>query len=116
MFSSLMKFLAGMSIYPSFHIVRRKPKSKLSSPPRSVDSETDRLMQAIIRTEFAGSTVFSIAHRLDTILDFDRIAFLDKGSLIEFDSPTKLLAKGPSSSAFARLYNGLPDQGFSKPC
>ncbi|TQB72810.1 hypothetical protein MPDQ_006453 [Monascus purpureus] len=87
-----------------------------SSPPRSVDSETDKLMQAIIRTEFAGSTVFSIAHRLDTILDFDRIAFLDKGSLVEFDSPTKLLAKGPSSSAFARLYNGLPDQGFSKPC
>ncbi|EAW08899.1 putative ABC transporter [Aspergillus clavatus NRRL 1] len=76
----------------------------------SVDSETDKLMQVVIRTEFADSTIFCIAHRLDTILDFDRIAFLDKGSLIEFDSPTTLLEKG--SSAFARLYNGLPDSSL----
>jgi ABC-type multidrug transport system fused ATPase/permease subunit len=67
-------------------------------------------MQAIIRTEFADSTIFSIAHRLDTILDFDKIAFLHKGSLIEFDSPTKLLENG--FSAFARLYNGLPDSSL----
>ncbi|RHZ73317.1 hypothetical protein CDV55_106015 [Aspergillus turcosus] len=73
----------------------------------STDSETDKLMQVIIRTEFADSTILSIAHRLDTILDFDKIAFLHKGSLIEFDSPTKLLEN--RSSAFARLYNGLPD-------
>ncbi|KAJ5794580.1 ABC transporter [Penicillium paradoxum] len=76
----------------------------------SVDSETDKLMQVIIRTEFANSTIFSIAHRLDTILDFDKIAFLDKGSLIEFDSPTTLLEN--ESSAFARLYNGLPDSSL----
>ncbi|OKL57397.1 hypothetical protein UA08_07327 [Talaromyces atroroseus] len=73
----------------------------------SVVSETDKLMQVIIRAEFADSTIFAIAHRLDTILDFDRIAFLDKGSLVEFDSPTRLLER--ESSAFARLYNGLPD-------
>lgn len=43
-----------------------------------------------------------IAHRLDTLLDFDRIAVLDKGFLIEFGSPLELLAD--ETSVFTRLY------------
>lgn len=45
-----------------------------------------------------------IAHRLDSLVDFDRVAVLDDGKVVEYDSPTTLLAD--SKSAFARLYRG----------
>lgn len=70
----------------------------------SVDVKTDQLMQKIIRTEFKKHTILAIAHRLDTIMDFDRVAVIDKGRLVEFDSPADLL-KQPS--AFKALYNSM---------
>jgi ATP-binding cassette, subfamily C (CFTR/MRP), member 1 len=67
----------------------------------SVDRKTDDLMQRIIRTEFADRTIIAIAHRLDTIVDFDKIAVLEKGVLIEYGSPAELLSK---RSHFRNLY------------
>lgn len=48
-------------------------------------------LQRTIRTEFAFCTVLTIAHRLNTIMDSNRVLVLDKGNLAEFDSPEKLL-------------------------
>jgi ATP-binding cassette subfamily C (CFTR/MRP) protein 1 len=48
-----------------------------------------------------GCTIVAVAHRLETILDFDRIAVLDRGMLVECDTPKKLLAR---ENAFKRLY------------
>lgn len=70
----------------------------------SVDVKTDELMQRIIRTEFKEHTILAIAHRLDTIMDFDRVAVIDKGRLIEFDSPVDLLKR---PSAFKSLYTSM---------
>jgi ABC-type transport system involved in cytochrome bd biosynthesis fused ATPase/permease subunit len=54
-----------------------------SPPPwpatSSVDSETDALIQGMIRKQFSGCTVLTIAHRLNTILDSDKIVVLDHG-------------------------------------
>ncbi|KAJ3495648.1 hypothetical protein NLG97_g3239 [Lecanicillium saksenae] len=58
----------------------------------SVDAETDDMMHSIIHDEFKGQTVIAIAHKLDAILDFDRIVFLDKGSIAEIGAPRELLA------------------------
>ncbi|KAK5989321.1 ABC multidrug transporter B [Cladobotryum mycophilum] len=69
----------------------------------SVDSETDDLMQEIIRKEFRGRTVISIAHKLQTILDFDRVILLQKGQIIEIGSPRELLES--EESAFRALYD-----------
>ena len=61
-------------------------------------------MQELIRSEFQGRTIVMIAHRLSSLLDFDRVAVLDRGSLVEFGQPVELLED--VSSHFARLYNG----------
>lgn len=57
----------------------------------AIDLETDELIQKIIRTEFLRCTVLTIAHRLNTILDCDRIIVLEKGQVLEFDTPEYLL-------------------------
>jgi len=49
--------------------------------------------QSTIRSEFASMTVLTIAHRLNTILDYDRVIVLDKGEIVEFDSPIGLFKK-----------------------
>ncbi|EJP64343.1 ABC transporter [Beauveria bassiana ARSEF 2860] len=58
----------------------------------SVDADTDDMMHRIIHDEFVGQTVIAIAHKLDAILDFDRIVFLDKGMIAEIGAPRELLA------------------------
>ena len=56
-----------------------------------VDTATDALIQRTIRTAFAQCTVLTIAHRLDTIADYDRVMVLDAGRVAEFDAPQNLL-------------------------
>ncbi|MCJ1354151.1 MAG: hypothetical protein MMC33_004138 [Icmadophila ericetorum] len=79
----------------------------LDEATSSVDRKTDEVMQRLIREEFRNRTVIAIAHRLETILDFDRIALLREGKLIEFDSPKNLLSR---DSAFKSLY-GMDKSG-----
>jgi ATP-binding cassette, subfamily C (CFTR/MRP), member 1 len=57
-----------------------------------VDGKTDDLMQRV-REEFANTTIIAVAHRLDTIMDFDRIALLVRGELKELDTPSALLSR-----------------------
>ncbi|GAA5864423.1 hypothetical protein JCM1840_000490 [Sporobolomyces johnsonii] len=68
----------------------------LDEATASTDYTTDELITQTIRTEFAESTLLVIAHRLRTIIDFDRILVLDKGHLIENGSPSDLI-KDPTS-------------------
>ncbi|XP_048452696.1 ATP-binding cassette sub-family C member 10-like [Rhincodon typus] len=56
----------------------------------SVDQKTDRLLQKTIREQFADKTVLTIAHRLNTIMDSNRVLVLDAGKVKEFDSPAVL--------------------------
>ena len=72
----------------------------LDEATASVDHNTDELIQSTIRTEFSGCTVLTIAHRLNTILDYNRVMVLDKGKIVEFDDP-KTLLQNPDSSFYA---------------
>lgn len=60
-------------------------------------------MQRVIREKFGNHTVLAVAHKLDTILDFDKVALLDGGRLVEFDDPYTLLST--DDSAFNKLYS-----------
>ncbi|XP_022081418.1 multidrug resistance-associated protein 7-like isoform X2 [Acanthaster planci] len=71
----------------------------------SVDMATDRLLQRTIRQEFAASTVLTIAHRLDTIMDSDRVLVMSSGQAAELASPKELL-EDPTS-----LFYGLVNKG-----
>ncbi|NWR73859.1 MRP7 protein, partial [Centropus unirufus] len=67
----------------------------------SVDQKTDQLVQQTIRQRFADKTVLTIAHRLNTILDSDRVLVMQAGRVAELDTPTRLSQK--DGSLFQRL-------------
>nr|CAG4708823.1 unnamed protein product [Naegleria fowleri] len=66
-----------------------------------VDHKSDALVQKIIREEFKDSTIITVAHRLDTIIDSDAIAVMRNGEIIEHGTPTELL-ENPQSH-FSKL-------------
>ncbi|KAF8927650.1 P-loop containing nucleoside triphosphate hydrolase protein [Dissophora ornata] len=62
----------------------------------SVDVATDVMLQKAIRVDFAESTVLTIAHRLNTVIDYSRVLVLDQGEIKEFDTPANLLSRPDS--------------------
>ncbi|KAJ6612747.1 P-loop containing nucleoside triphosphate hydrolase protein [Mycena sp. CBHHK59/15] len=66
----------------------------------SVDYATDELIGKTIRQEFAESTILTIAHRLRTVIDYDRVMLLDQGKIAEFDKPGVLL-RNPHSKFYS---------------
>ncbi|CAG2164890.1 unnamed protein product, partial [Oppiella nova] len=65
----------------------------LDEATANVDLHTDALIQQTIRHKFANCTVLTIAHRLNTIIDCDRVLVLDAGEIMEFDAPFALLQR-----------------------
>lgn len=80
----------------------------------NVDMETDALIQQTIRANFSDRTTLTIAHRLNSIIDSDRVLVLDHGKILELDTPQALLSNpasefssmvretGPKNEAYLR--------------
>ncbi|KAI1704940.1 ABC transporter domain-containing protein [Ditylenchus destructor] len=81
-------------------LLRRTKILVLDEATAAIDIYTDSLIQETIRREFQESTVFTIAHRLNTIIDYNRVIVLQKGQIMEFDSPQKLLS---ADSMFSKM-------------
>ena len=73
----------------------------------NVDPDTDNLIQQTIRQRFTKCTILTIAHRLNTILDSDKILVLNDGKVQEFDTPKKLLEN--PQSGFYGLMNSIKE-------
>lgn len=84
----------------------------LDEATAAMDLATDAVIQKSIRTHFADRTIMVIAHRIDTIIDNDRVLVVSFGHVVEFDSPANLLAN--SDGAFYKLVASAGSDYFEK--
>ncbi|KAJ6465983.1 P-loop containing nucleoside triphosphate hydrolase protein [Mycena vulgaris] len=82
-------------------LLRNKKIIVLDESTSSMDHITDEKIRHVVDSQMKGFTVIAIAHRISTIVNYDKILVLDNGSIAEFDEPTALLGK--PESRFARL-------------
>ena len=81
--------------------------AKLRAELAAVDAETDAFIQRVVRAEFRDATVITIAHRLNTILDADKVLVLHEGRPVEFGPPKALMAK--REGAFRQMVSAASD-------
>ncbi|KAJ8216260.1 hypothetical protein LV164_001134 [Aspergillus fumigatus] len=74
----------------------------LDEATSNVDAKTDEIMQRVIREKFCTHTILAVAHKLETILDYDKVVVLDAGRVVESGDPCTLLST--EGSYFSRLY------------
>ena len=72
-------------------VLRKNKVILIDEATANVDFRTDALIQEAIRTHFSECTVLTIAHRMETVIDSDRILVIDKGRVIDYESPSLML-------------------------
>jgi ATP-binding cassette subfamily C (CFTR/MRP) protein 1 len=91
-----MKRQASKLPYQSLQISPQHPNHT------SLDHASDLVIQRLLRQNFPSHTIIVVAHRLDSILDFDKVVVMSKGALVEYGEPHKLLEQ--PGSWFKGLY------------
>lgn len=74
-------------------LLRRNKFLVLDEATSNVDMETDSFIQAVIKEKFRDTTVITVAHRLNTIADYDKIIVMQKGRIIEMGAPYELILR-----------------------
>ncbi|KAF8502971.1 hypothetical protein JB92DRAFT_3123623 [Gautieria morchelliformis] len=78
----------------------------LDEATSSIDYATDAKIQKTIREEFKNSLLITVAHRLRTVIDYDRLIVLDNGRIVEFDTPVNLIQKEGGAFRNMCLHSG----------
>ncbi|CAM8890256.1 unnamed protein product [Rhodiola kirilowii] len=81
-------------------LLKRNKILVLDEATASIDSNTDSILQKVIRKEFSNCTVITVAHRVPTVIDSDKVMVLSYGKLVEYDAPSNLMNR---NSYFAKL-------------
>lgn len=74
----------------------------LDEATSNVDMKTDSFIQQVIREKFKETTVITIAHRLHTITDYDKVIVMSRGRIVEYGAPWELLKSGRFFSEMVR--------------
>ncbi|KAL5551906.1 hypothetical protein UlMin_002082 [Ulmus minor] len=82
-------------------LLKRSQILVLDEATASMDNTTDAILQKTIRTEFAGCTVITVAHRIPTVMDSTKVLALSEGRVVEYEEPGELMKK--EGSLFAKL-------------
>jgi ATP-binding cassette, subfamily C (CFTR/MRP), member 1 len=94
-------------------LLRQSRVLMMDEATASVDMDSDALIQKTVREAFSQCTTLTIAHRLNTIMDSDKVAFLDKGELVEYGEPQDLLQnKGGKFSALVAQSGSKRNETF----
>lgn len=93
-------------------LLRKSKILILDEASSSLDVETDRLIQETIRRHLGDATILTIAHRLFTLADYDKILVMDDGMAVEFDDPEVLLGK--EGGYFSNLVDALGNNGSTQ--
>ncbi|KAJ2665129.1 hypothetical protein IWW48_000396 [Coemansia sp. RSA 1200] len=81
-------------------LLRRHRIVVLDEATANIDADTARTISTMVSSQFKGSTIITIAHRLESVMGCDRVLVVDKGMCVEFGPPRKLAAQG---GTFANL-------------
>ncbi|KAG6364818.1 hypothetical protein INS49_006422 [Diaporthe citri] len=90
--------------------VRKSSVLILDEPTASLDSQTNAFVQKIIRSEFQNHTIIAVAHRLDTIMDFDVVFVLDQGQVVESGRPVDLVQRDSRFKELFQMQRGQQQQ------
>ena len=90
-------------------LLRKTKIVLLDEATASCDGRTDNIIQDVMKTKFEHATVLTIAHRLETIIFYDKIAVISKGKIVEFASPKDLLLD--ETSDFSKLIDEMGVEG-----
>lgn len=82
----------------------------LDEATASVDRRTDQLLQQALQESYHDGTILAVAHRLDTVIDYDYILVLGQGEVLEFGSPADLISE--KDGIFARMARDTGDAMF----
>jgi ATP-binding cassette subfamily C (CFTR/MRP) protein 4 len=82
----------------------------LDEATANVDLDTDALIQAMLRTHFTSQTIITVAHRIDTILDYDIVVVMQEGVAVEIGNPAELRRGNGLFAALAREGNNRIDK------
>ena len=74
-------------------LLRKNKFLVLDEATSNVDMQTDSFIQKVIREKFAKTTVITIAHRLNTIADYDKVIVMKRGKIVEQGEPWELVNK-----------------------
>ncbi|KAJ6540558.1 P-loop containing nucleoside triphosphate hydrolase protein [Mycena capillaripes] len=88
-------------------LLRRRQIVALDEASSSLDAETEKKIRDIVRTDLGNCTVFAVAHRIETIVDFDTIIVMEDGVIVETGTPASLLARPDSKFANLAASQGI---------